>query len=110
MDEESFSDEENIPTFAEETQMLRGKKIDEEYPDGFEDISEEEKEDYTIKKTDALLVGAKLEGDYSTLEVYVYEENKCNLFVHHEIVLSAFPLCMEHLSINPFNFTEDSFQ
>lgn len=27
---------------------------------GFEDISEEDKEDYTIKKTDSILVGAKL--------------------------------------------------
>jgi len=27
---------------------------------GFDDISEEEKEDYTIKKSDALIVGAKI--------------------------------------------------
>ena len=42
------------------------------------------------------------------MEVYVYEEAKCNLFVHHEIVLSAFPLCMEYLPIDPFNFTQES--
>jgi periodic tryptophan protein 1 len=97
MSEESFSSDENIPNFAQETNMLRGKKIDDEYPEGFEEISEEEKDDFTIKKTDAMFVAAKLEGEYATLEVYVYEEAKCNLFVHHEITLSAFPLCMEHL-------------
>lgn len=101
MEEESFSDEEYVPTFAQEVNLLKGQKIDEDYPDAFEDISEEELEDYTIKKTDALLVGAKIQGDYSSLEVYVYEEEKCNLFVHHEITLSAFPLCMEFLSVNP---------
>lgn len=84
--------------------MLKGEKIDEEYPEGFEDISEEDKEDYTIKKTDSILVAAKLQGDYSTLEVYVYEENTCNLFVHHEIVLSAFPLCMEFLPVTPSSY------
>jgi len=96
-----------MPVFAAETNMLKGKKIDNLYPDGFDEISDEEKEDYTIKKSDAIIVGAKIQGDYSTLEVYVYEEEKCNLYVHHEIVLSAFPLCMEFLPIDPFNYTTD---
>jgi periodic tryptophan protein 1 len=51
-------------------------------------------------------VGAKIQGDYSSLEVYVYEEEKCNLFVHHEITLSGFPLCLEFLPINPLGGTE----
>ena len=52
--------------FASETNMLKGKKIDDEYPEvillikGFDEISEEEKEDYTIKKTDAVVVGSKI--------------------------------------------------
>lgn len=108
MEEESFSDEEHVPTFTQEVNLLKGEKIDEDYPDAFEDISEEELEDYTIKKTDALLVGAKIQGDYSSLEVYVYEEDKCNLFVHHEITLSAFPLCMEFVSVNPLEFQAES--
>jgi periodic tryptophan protein 1 len=62
-------------------------------------------EDYTIKKTDAMIIGAKVQGEYSSLEVYVYEEEKCNLYVHHEIVLSSFPLCMEFLPIDPLNYT-----
>lgn len=102
--EDSYS-EENLGNFASEIDMLRGKTIKDDYPDRFEDISEEEIEDYTIKKTDALLCAAKMQGEYSTLEIYIYEENRCNLFVHHEIVLSAFPLCMEFLPIHPINYT-----
>ena len=40
------------------------------------------------------------EKDYASLEVYVYEQDKNNLFVHHEIMLSAFPLDIEWLKVN----------
>lgn len=32
--------------------------------------------------------------DFATLEVHVYEQNTGNLFVHHDIPLPAFPLCL----------------
>lgn len=66
------------------------------YPDEFSD-SEEEKEDYTIRKTDSLIVAATAESDHSNLEVYIYEHEKSNLYVHHEIILGAYPLCIEWL-------------
>lgn len=64
------------------------------YPDEFSD-SEEEKEDYTIRKTDSILVAATAESDHSNLEVYIYEHEKGNLYVHHEVILGAYPLCLE---------------
>jgi hypothetical protein len=48
------------------------------------------------------------ENEFSTIEVYVYEESTNNLFVHHEITLSAFPLALEWLSINPNTVIEDT--
>lgn len=75
----------------EEGGELKGKN---EYPDEFSD-SEEEKEDYTIRKTDSLLVAATAESDHSNLEVYIYEHEKGNLYVHHEVILGAYPLCLE---------------
>lgn len=71
-----------------------GNKGRDAYPDEFSD-SEEEKEDYTIRKTDSLLVAATAESDHSNLEVYIYEHEKANLYVHHEIILGAYPLCLE---------------
>lgn len=62
-------------------------------------MSDEDKEDFQIKPTDALIVAAKIENEYSSLEVYIYEEDKANLYVHHEIQLSAFPLALEWLPI-----------
>lgn len=66
------------------------------YPSDFED-SEEEKEDYTIRKSDSLIVAATAEDEHSNLEVYIYDHKTSDLYVHHEIILSSYPLCMEWL-------------
>lgn len=72
-------------------------KGEDNYPDAFDD-SEEEKEDYTIRKSDALLVSATAENEHSNLEVYIYDHNTSDLYVHHEIILGSYPLCLEWLS------------
>jgi|JI9StandDraft_1071089.scaffolds.fasta_scaffold98483_2 periodic tryptophan protein 1 len=85
MEDGSGEDEED-----EMQEMANGEDI----PSEFED-SEEEKEDFTIRKTDALLVAASTEKDFSNLEVYVYEYKTSSLYVHHDIMLSSYPLCLE---------------
>lgn len=60
MEFEEMSEEDNMPVFVSESSLLKGHKVDNDYPDVFEDISEEEKEDYTIKSSDAMIVGAKV--------------------------------------------------
>jgi len=67
-------------------------------------VKEEEsddEQDKMIKDTDSLIVIGKIEGEFSSLEVYLYEEEFNNLYVHHDIMLSTFPLCMEWLPIMP---------
>lgn len=56
--------------------------------------------DETIKDSDALLLTAIAEEDMSTLYVRVYEEEHKNMYTHHEILLSAFVLCMEHIALS----------
>lgn len=63
-----------------------------------DDFEDEERDDYYIQETDALIVAGKIEKEQASLEVYVYEQEKNNLFVHHEIMLSAFPLAIEWLN------------
>jgi len=65
------------------------------YPEELSVDSEEEKEDYTIRKSDALIVAATAESDFSNLEVYLYDESTSDLYVHHDLMLSAYPLCLE---------------
>mmetsp|Transcript_4984 Transcript_4984/g.7191 ORF Transcript_4984/g.7191 Transcript_4984/m.7191 type:complete len:540 (+) Transcript_4984:677-2296(+) len=75
-----------------------------EYEDGIEEDEEDnasDLEDTNLKADDALIVVAKTEEDFAALEVHVYEQNTGNLFVHHDIPLPSFPLCLSHGTINP---------
>jgi periodic tryptophan protein 1 len=41
------------------------------------------------------------EDDLSHLDIFVYEEDEENLYVHHDIILPAFPLCLAWLDYHP---------
>eukprot|EP00934_Nitzschia_sp_Nitz4_P000027 Nitzschia sp. Nitz4//scaffold190_size42200//21271//27280//NITZ4_007392-RA/size42200-processed-gene-0.51-mRNA-1//-1//CDS//3329540144//27//frame0 len=69
--------------------------------DDEDDDDESEKEDVQIQTDDAIVVIAKTEDDFATLEVHVYEPKMGNLFVHHDIPLPSFPLCLAHGDISP---------
>ncbi|CAG8477852.1 11313_t:CDS:2 [Diversispora eburnea] len=58
---------------------------------------DDESDDLKILATDNVIVAAKTEDEISQLEIYVYEEAEDNLYVHHDIMLSSFPLCLELL-------------
>ncbi|GAA5833342.1 hypothetical protein JCM11251_005210 [Rhodosporidiobolus azoricus] len=67
-----------------------------------------EREELEIYPTDNLLVAAKTEDDVSQLEVYVYDEAQENLYVHHDLLLPAMPLCLEWLDFCPGKTTDDA--
>ncbi|PHZ10150.1 WD40 repeat-like protein, partial [Rhizopus microsporus ATCC 52813] len=62
--------------------------------------AEEEEKELEVLPTDNMLLAAKTEDDISQLEVYVYEESQENLYVHHDIMLPSFPLCLEWLDFH----------
>lgn len=74
-----------------------------------EEEDEEEIEDMTIKDSDLIVLTARNEDDVSHLEVWVYETEETvsedpeesNMYVHHDIMLPAFPLCLSWLDCNP---------
>ncbi|KAI2473524.1 WD40 repeat-like protein [Annulohypoxylon bovei var. microspora] len=67
-------------------------------PDGEAEESDD-REELQILATDNLLLAAKVEDELAHLEVYVYEDEADNLYVHHDIMLPAIPLCVEWLDI-----------
>lgn len=91
---------ESVSSFGgDEEGAKKGKKSGrDDYPEELED-SEEEKEDYTIRKSDSLIVAATAEDEHSNLEVYIYDHKTSDLYVHHEIILSSYPLCLEWLNM-----------
>lgn len=75
-----------------------------------DDDSGSEAEEMTILPTDGVLVAArKGEDDFSTIQVYVYEEENGNVYEHHDITLPAFPLCVEWLGLPLRNSPEKNF-
>ncbi|KAI1279186.1 WD40 repeat-like protein [Xylaria sp. FL0933] len=64
-----------------------------------EQDDEEDRGELQILATDNLLLAAKVEDELAHLEVYVYEDEADNLYVHHDIMLPAIPLCVEWLDV-----------
>ncbi|KAN0044562.1 hypothetical protein ACTA71_006080 [Dictyostelium dimigraforme] len=71
-----------------------------------EDI--EDIEDVIIRPTDSILVSAIVTGDddYSHLDIMVYEDECDNLYVHHDIILSSYPLALAWMDQNPIKAQE----
>ena len=66
-----------------------------------EDSEDEDAEDDEIRPTDTLLAVAMTEDEYSHLEIQLFTENG-TLYVHHDITLPDFPLCLSWLDCPPY--------
>ncbi|KAI4243301.1 MAG: hypothetical protein L6R42_010788, partial [Xanthoria sp. 1 TBL-2021] len=60
---------------------------------------DEEREDLQVLASDNMVIAAKVEDEVAHLEIYVYEDEVDNLYVHHDIMLPAIPLCVEWLDL-----------
>ncbi|KAK4337123.1 hypothetical protein RND71_043882 [Anisodus tanguticus] len=69
-------------------------------PEDNED-EESENEDFNLKPNDNLLLVGHVQEDASSLEVYVYNEE--DNFVHHDVYLPAFPMCIETINFDSKN-------
>ncbi|XP_035679787.1 periodic tryptophan protein 1 homolog [Branchiostoma floridae] len=65
------------------------------------ELEEEEREDFTIKSSDNLVIVGRAEEDCSILEVYIYNEDEKVQYVHHDLILPAFPLALEWMNFDP---------
>ena len=66
-----------------------------------EDRDEDEEDDFAIKSADSLVLVGQNEDEYCRMEVNVYEEYNDNTYIHHDVMLNAFPLCLEWLDFDP---------
>eukprot|EP00002_Diphylleia_rotans_P037513 TRINITY_DN8387_c0_g1_i1.p1 TRINITY_DN8387_c0_g1~~TRINITY_DN8387_c0_g1_i1.p1 ORF type:complete len:509 (+),score=122.12 TRINITY_DN8387_c0_g1_i1:45-1571(+) len=68
--------------------------------------SDSDEENFFIEPTDALVLAAYTDEDVSMLQVHVYETLEDNLYIHHDLLLSAFPLSIARFDANPNNISE----
>mmetsp|Transcript_22365 Transcript_22365/g.39640 ORF Transcript_22365/g.39640 Transcript_22365/m.39640 type:complete len:504 (+) Transcript_22365:212-1723(+) len=61
--------------------------------DDFEDLGSDA-EDFEVRESDRMALVAQTDEEFSNLEVYLYDQEVGSLYVHHDISLPAFPLCM----------------
>jgi periodic tryptophan protein 1 len=67
-----------------------------------EEEDESDEEDNKLKPTDLQLLSCYNEEEgVTTLRVHIYEEDDRNLFLHHDILLTEYAICVEWLSYLP---------
>ncbi|XP_060076230.1 periodic tryptophan protein 1 homolog [Ylistrum balloti] len=62
------------------------------------DEKDSDDEEYEVKNTDNMVVVGKVSEESCNLDIYVYNEEYGNLYIHHDVILSTFPLCVEWLN------------
>ena len=107
LDELQMDEYDNEPEGAE--LFLGGRRLtvhDSNAEDPYITVADDEdddsdEEDVLIKPTDCVLCVGRTEDEHSAVEVYVYDEDKGSLFVHHDFQIPSFPLAFTHLNQGP---------
>ncbi|XP_064466852.1 periodic tryptophan protein 1 homolog [Ornithodoros turicata] len=103
-DLDKYDDETDAPSNANQLAGLAmyASNADDPYMSGKSDEeSEEEIDDFTIRQSDNLIAVARVDDDCGSIEIYVSNEAEDHLYVHHDIIVQTYPVCIEWLSYDP---------
>ena len=99
---EELEEVEDVPVFSSDFGKLKVKNDIKDMTtlaEEFDEIDIEDEGDLIINPTDNLILVSTAQDEIANLELYIYDESKQNLFIHHDIMLSSYPLCLEWLCL-----------
>lgn len=79
--------ENDMPLVHKKDPNMQGDP-DSESEEGCDEIGDEDK----------IFMAVSVEEDQCQMELYVYDEDEASMYVHHDVMLDAYPLCCEWLS------------
>ncbi len=110
MEEESNEMDDDAKEMVEE-EFMENERDKNDYNDA-EDVDDEDAasdaEDFLIKNTDKVLLIANTEDDFSALEMHIYDEETGSFYVHHDITLPSFPLCISWIGCDSNKLQKNS--
>jgi len=63
-----------------------------------EDSDDSEAADLEVRPDENLIVSGQVDGDASTIVFHVFNEEEGSMYVHHDILLGSYPICVEWLN------------
>jgi periodic tryptophan protein 1 len=67
------------------------------YLEGNPDSDSDSDDYHEIRPEDMIFCAVSCEEESCSLEMYVYDEDEANMYVHHDIMLDSYPLCVDWL-------------
>ncbi len=91
------TDEDVLDLFMQDVKGMVKSSSDDPYlsKEPVQEDEQEDADDLRIRPNDSLVVACKTSEEVSYLEIHLYEEGEDNTYVHHDIMLPTFPLCVE---------------
>mmetsp|Transcript_78555 Transcript_78555/g.230444 ORF Transcript_78555/g.230444 Transcript_78555/m.230444 type:complete len:440 (+) Transcript_78555:117-1436(+) len=68
------------------------------YMQGTADSDSDNDSFFEIGADDKVFVAVSCEEEACNLELYIYDEEQSSMYVHHDVMLEAYPLCVEWIS------------
>lgn len=107
-EEDIEEEDEDLPLSQLQDMQLNEDRIEQEINEDADSDLGSDAEDHNLKISDKILVTASVEEDQASLEIHAYDTETGSFYVHHDIALPAYPLCIEWLGVQgkQLNWTE----
>jgi periodic tryptophan protein 1 len=108
--EDDEEDDDGMPLSQLRDMELNEERMEEDAEDA-DDLGSDA-DDQRYNTNDKVLVTATVQDEQASLEIHVYDVENGSFYIHHDIALPAYPLCLEWLGVRgkELNWTQTESQ